>query len=181
MKKIIVMLIVVCCAGCGAPELTDAEKWWQTPPASARYIAFENNGKWGYKDRTGKVIVSPRFEYAVSFPREGNIVVAASGKVAHIMVPSKPLGRVQVGRKWGYADASGRLVIPATFDAAQDFFENLTAVKVGSRWGFIDTSGTMVIPPHYDDASPFLLNVAHVVVGNRWQTIGPDGKNTGSN
>jgi WG containing repeat len=54
------------------------------------------NGKYGYIDRTGKLVVKPQFDYGWSF-YEG-------------------LAQVQVGQKWGYIDYTGKLAIKPEFD-----------------------------------------------------------------
>jgi hypothetical protein len=49
---------------------------------------------------------------------------------------------------WGYADPTGKLVIPAQFDAAHPFTaDGLAEIKRGGHWGMIDRQGREVIPP----------------------------------
>lgn len=54
-----------------------------------------------------------------------------------------------VDYKWGFRDASGKIVIPAKYDQVQDFSNGLAAVATGTlsraKWGFIDKTGNMVI------------------------------------
>jgi len=56
-------------------------------------------------------------------------------------------------KKYGYADASGRIVIRPQFDKALSFSEGLAAVMTKEnhveRWGFIDLTGKMIIPATY--------------------------------
>ena len=47
------------------------------------------NGKWGYMNREGKVVIQPSFDDALTF--------------------SEGMAAVQVGGKWGYIDETGRL------------------------------------------------------------------------
>ncbi|MBN2711024.1 MAG: WG repeat-containing protein [Planctomycetes bacterium] len=173
-----ILALTLLCAGCGETELSDSDKWWLTPPKTATRVVFEKNGKWGYRDLSGKVVIPPRFDRADSFPGEGNVLMQNREKSVHVRLPSKPLGRVMLDGKWGYIDLDGNIVIPPQYDMAMDFFEDLTAVKVGKKWGYIDTKGKMVISPRYDEASPFLLGVAHVRKGEKWMIINNDGKST---
>src|SRR5262249_43294852 len=55
------------------------------------------------------------------------------------------------GKKlWGYADATGRLIIPAQFDLARRFgSEGLAVIKRGPRWGMINRDGREVIPAKF--------------------------------
>lgn len=174
------LLLLACAvAGCGQSELSEAEKWWLTPPPTADRIAFEAaGGKWGYRDRSGATVIAPRFDYAASFPGEGHVMVQGTRKTVHVRTPGKPMGRVEMNGKWGYIDDAGRILIAPRFDAAMDFFEDLTAVRVGDQWGYIDVGGRMILPPRYDEASPFLLGVAHVREGTTWRTIDRNGNDT---
>jgi WG containing repeat len=70
------------------------------------------NGKYGYIDRTGKLVVNPQFDYASSF-YEG-------------------LAQVQVGQKWGYIDHTGKLVIKPQFDYGDRFLTGFAKVEVAS-------------------------------------------------
>lgn len=178
-RMMVLLAGVALLAGCGQSELSESEKWWLQPPPTANRVAFEGqNGKWGYKDLQGNVVVPPRFDYAASFPGEGHIMVQGTRKTVHVRTPGKPMGRVEMNGKWGYVDESGNILIALRYDKAMDFFEALTAVKVGGQWGYIDVKGNMVLPPQYDEASPFLLGVAHVRQGDRWFTIDQTGANT---
>ena len=55
--------------------------------------------------------------------------------------------------KWGFRDTSGKVVVPASYDAVQDFACGLAAVATGAsgnaKWGFIDKTGRMVIPQKF--------------------------------
>ncbi len=93
------------------------------------------NGKWGYIDPTGKIVIAPRFEQATSF--------------------TEGMARIKVGKLFGFIDVTGKLVVPARYPAASDYSEGLARVMVGSKWGFIDKSGRMVIPAIFSDASDF--------------------------
>src|SRR4051812_22317164 len=61
------------------------------------------NGKWGFIDRAGKVVVEPQFD-AYSYLEEGLMAVEVRGK-------------------WGYANAAGEIVIGPQFADARDFSE----------------------------------------------------------
>ena len=63
--------------------------------------AVSIDGKWGFVDSEGEVVVEAQFDEARSF---------ANG-----------LAAVRTGDLWGYADASGKVVIEPAFGAASDF------------------------------------------------------------
>jgi hypothetical protein len=93
------------------------------------------NGKWGYIDTSGRIVISPRFSEAFMF-QEGLAVIV-------------------VGNKWGFIDPTGREVISPTFHEATSFYEGLACVLVGKQWGYIDTNGTLVIPPRFNEKGVF--------------------------
>jgi len=76
------------------------------------FISFALLGaKYGYIDKTGKVVIEPQFfDEAWDF-YEG-------------------LAMVKVGDKWGYIDKAGRMVVESKFDEAGIFSEGLAMVKV---------------------------------------------------
>jgi hypothetical protein len=109
-------------------------------------------GKCGYIDKTGKVVIEPRFGSAYSFS-EGLAVVMT--------------GDMKPGQKWawGYIDKAGKFVIEPQFAFASGFSEGLAAVCVGDfstpakeiedfpKWGYIDKTGKIVITPQFSGLS----------------------------
>jgi hypothetical protein len=81
-------------------------------------ILIRENGKLGYINSAGKVIIRPQYNKADEF-YEG-------------------LARVQTGGKWGYIDATGKVVITPRFDCADNFSEGLARVIVGKKYGYVD-------------------------------------------
>ena len=76
--------------------------------------------------------------------------------------------------KCGFKDKTGKIVIPAIYDAVGDFSEDLALVgkenKVNrdtSKWGFIDKTGKIVIAMTYDSATSFSGGRAKVQIGKK--------------
>jgi WG containing repeat len=82
---------------------------------------------------------------------------------------------VQVGGKYGYQDATGRMAISPRFDNVYEFFDGLAAVSIGGKWGFIDRSGRAVIALQFDNAVSFNHGLAAVKVGDKWGFINKQG------
>lgn len=60
------------------------------------------------------------------------------------------------GNKWGYMDAKGKMVLPGTYDHAEDFQENgLAIVGLMDKSGVINDKGYFIVKPKYDTINPF--------------------------
>jgi len=132
---------------------------------SLRYYPIKVNGKYGFINRSGKIIIPPAYDEAQPF--------------------QQGLSCVRIGNKYGFIDPEGRMVIQPQFDQAFSFSEDLAGVKIGGQWGFTDKSGKLVIEPQYNHALPFREGLASVrtktvagyidKTGKMAFTIDPDG------
>ena len=82
---------------------------------------IHQGGKAGYMDRTGKIVIPPRFDGATGF-REG-------------------LASVKVGEKWGVIDQQGKTIVSPQFEKVRYYSEGLARVKTKEMYGFIDHRG----------------------------------------
>ncbi|HET8540318.1 MAG TPA: WG repeat-containing protein [Anaeromyxobacter sp.] len=154
-------------------------------PAPGPLFPVLERGKWGYIDRTGRVVISPRFDAAGRFS-DGLAPVAlgdrkgwadATGEL--VLVPeyapaeagalhrrfSDGLAVVRDGTKLGYVDRRGRLAIPARFHSAEDFSEGLALTCDAAGCGYVDKTGRGVIGPGFLGGGPFRKGLAAVWVG----------------
>ena len=111
-------------------------------------IPFEKDGKWGYQDKAGKVAISPRYQIAREFSREGMAAVVDD-------------------EGWAYIDEAGRIVIrPLAVDNGPDYFsDGVARFKRSGKVGFFDPRGKVVIQPGYAHAMPFSEGRAAVCDG----------------
>lgn len=107
--------------------------------------------KWGYVDRTGRMLIRPQFQEARSF--------------------TQGLAAIKVDDRWGYVDRKGKVVIPPKFQEAGEFSEDFAPVRWGDKWGYIDKGGSFVVQPQYEEAGKFYEQMANVKVGDRWGYI----------
>lgn len=71
----------------------------------------------------------------------------------------------QFEEKYGFADKTGRIVVPCEYDSVNNFHEGLALVEKLGQYGYIDTTGKLVIPLIYDAASDFSQGYAAVANG----------------
>lgn len=82
------------------------------------YLAVMKDGKWGFADAKGKMVIKPQFVDAGSF--------------------SNGLAAVNIDGKWGYIDKNGKVVIEQQFDGAKNFSSSGSAyVLAGDSWQLI--------------------------------------------
>ncbi len=136
------------------------------------------DGKWGYIDAKGVMVIRPQWDDAGEFSeglaavRSGEawgIVDAAGSVIAKpafekVGLASGGLVRVLEAGRWGYLDRKGAKAIAPAFDAAMDFSEERAAIMKGGKWGFVDTRGRTVIEPRYEAAGKFSAGIARVAV-----------------
>jgi hypothetical protein len=124
----------------------------------------------GYIDKTGAMVITPRFDSARDFS-EGLAYVEAQGFKGFIDREGKPVikidddltardfheGLAAIGGRnpyspqyWGYIDRTGKLVVERKYQFADDFSEGMAGVAVERKYGFINRAGELVITPRFE-------------------------------
>jgi hypothetical protein len=134
---------------------------WSPDNTADPLYRFVRDGKAGYIDATGKVVISPTFKDN----HENLLDSFHDGRLA-----------IDFGRA-GYVDAKGRKVIDKKFDSGGDFSEGLAMVRLTreGRLGYIDLGGKVVIPAQFEEADSFSEGVASVLVKERAGFIDKEG------
>lgn len=111
-----------------------------TAVQAQQLVAFKENGKAGFKDQSGKVIIEPKYSGAEDF--------------------SEGLACVSLNDVWGFIDETGKVVIPFKYNSGyasgSKFSQGLASVSLNEKWGYIDKTGNTVIPFEYNEAWDFL-------------------------
>ena len=89
---------------------------------------------------------------------------------------SQQLIRYYDNYKAGFKIPEGKVIIPAKYDAAGDFFDGLATVIINNKRGYINTSGILVIEAKYEDAGKFNLGVAPVKWAGKYGLINKQDK-----
>lgn len=130
-------------------------------PFSAEGLAIvAEEGKWGFVDTTGHVVIPLRFDQADAF-HEGHAVVNEGGW----RLPLRPRDAIQGGR-WYVIDTQGEEVRALPYDFVSGFSGGLAVVNRGGTlgdygspeggvWGYIDWHGVEVVEVRYERAFAF--------------------------
>jgi hypothetical protein len=89
---------------------------------------FRRDGKVGFFDRRGRVVIEARYSFALPFS-EGRAAVCDG-----CVEVSEGEHRTLRGGRWGFIDRDGRLVVPLEFEAAESFEKGKARVRAGGRW-----------------------------------------------
>ncbi len=126
-----------------------------------------DNGLYGYLDRTGKVVVPPIYTQATieQTPIEQLIALAAQELILFT-----------VDEKWGYKNRLEEIVIPATFNTACGFSDDMALVERDGQWFYINKDGSQATPAlSYNHTENFVNGYAKVRSGKFWGYIDKTG------
>ncbi|MGC4050576.1 MAG: WG repeat-containing protein [Paludibaculum sp.] len=166
----------------------DREIWEKDIRSNTPLFRFVVQGKAGYINAEGRVVIPPQFRVLGETGRDDfyeGIASAGFGGRFWVNEQGKELdplsdGAVRIGkaaegmirtyrklngsRLEGFVDFQGLRVIPEKFEETKEFSEGLAAVRVGGLWGYIDKTGSFAIAPRFLGAEPFSEGAARVIV-----------------
>lgn len=135
---------------------------------------IQREGKWGYIDRAGTLLIAPRFAAAHAFFDGLAAVEGDNGKWGYI----RRTGEFAIAPAWAdepgdFHDgravvANGTTVIRkdgsivGKYEEVQPYSEGLAGYREGRRWGFLDVEGKPAIRPRFDGVQPFSSGFARV-------------------
>lgn len=106
--------------------------------SSEGLACIKKDGKYGYIDCTGKMVIATEYDWVHPF--------------------SEGLADVKRDGKMGFIDQLGEVIIPFEYDSTygfEGFVEGLARVKKGKKWGMINKANEIVIPFEYNDSEDF--------------------------
>ncbi|MCD4705125.1 WG repeat-containing protein, partial [bacterium] len=147
--------------------------------------AVEKDDKWGFIDKSGKLVIEYQFDFATGFEeglsvvhkdnkrgfidKSGNIVIGYHYDIAGGF--KEGLAEVENFNAIGFIDKSGNLVIDYQFRYSWGFKEGLAPVRGYDKWGYIDKSGNLVIDYQFRWARNFSKGLAAVLKDDKWGFI----------
>jgi hypothetical protein len=101
--------------------------------------------------------------------------------LALVSAPAQPgttdhLFPIREGRKLGFINRAGAVVVTPQYDAVAELKEGRARVTVGTLSGYIDLSGKVVVEPKYDTAGDFRNSRAIVRQDTKYSLVDPAGK-----
>jgi hypothetical protein len=100
-----------------------------------RYFQVEKDGKTGFRDLDGNIVIEPKFDMAEMFSEE--------------------LSAVEVDKKWGYIDTTGNYVLQPKYEYAGSFHNGLAGFRANDKYGFINRQWQEVIKPQFEWVDEF--------------------------
>ncbi len=144
-------------------------------------------GSYGYMDKSSKVVVPHKYDYAIDF-KNGVGIVSKDGQYGTIdrtgktIVPAvydqisayaDDLAVVSKDQKYGAINKQGEVVIPLTFDNIRGFNEGLSPYFIGEygsdtpdEYGYISTDGKIAIKAKWGEVARFSNGIAAVQIGD---------------
>ena len=132
--------------------------------------------RFGYADRSGKLIADTEYEFAYPFS-EGLGCVRKNGKYGflnrggEVAIPfeyldaapfSEGLAYFATEETYGFMDKNGKPVFFLDCDSVSSFHDGLAYFSVDGKYGFLNQQGDVVIEAVYDDVSYFQDGIAQV-------------------
>ena len=77
--------------------------------------------------------------------------------------------------KYGFKDASGKVIIAPKYDLAYPIDEGMAAVRLNGKYGYVNQNGKEIISPKYDNTWKFIGGYAAVRLGGRYGFIDQNG------
>jgi len=100
-----------------------------------KYFQYMENGKTGFRDLDGKIVIKAIYESAEMF--------------------SEGYSSVQVGEKWGLIEENGKYIIEPKFEYLGSVHNGLASYRANDKYGFVDIKGKEVIKPQFEWVDEF--------------------------
>ncbi len=132
------------------------EEWSGPAPTLPTLFPVRQGSKWGFIDKTGRLVLGFQYEEAWDF--------------------SDGVAAVRVGDDWGFIDESGKMLIAPQFADVGPFFDGRAQLVTDSGIGYIDKTGEVVIPPEFEGAYEFHEGLAGVLLEEGYGFIDTSGE-----
>ena len=98
-------------------------------------LAIRNNGKWGYINNRGDLVIATKYDSCDVF-KHG-------------------FARVRMGNKWGIIDRTGTQIIESKYESIFPGENGIFIFYENGSWGVIDKTGKVIAPPTFSSITSF--------------------------
>jgi outer membrane protein assembly factor BamD (BamD/ComL family) len=152
-------------------------------------IAVSKNGKWGFIDEKGDLVI-PLIYSNVSLFQEELAAVERNGKWHFIDKTGSEiiseaskynslcgncfnggLALIERDSKFGFIDKRGAVKVAIEYDVALGFYEGVAPVKKNKKWGIVNSNGEEITTFSYDDANEFYRGFSRVRKNEKYGLI----------
>ena len=152
--------------------------------------SVEVDGKHGYINRSGEIVLPPvyfraspfRDGFAIVDTGPGEQLIDRTGRL--VPLPTGVYPSISVNRftlvfdqdyKWGMAGPDGKLFVPCIYDAIRPFFEGYATFRLNDKAGFIRQSDGRVVQTDFDSINSFENGIAETYQDQLWGAIDANG------
>jgi hypothetical protein len=173
-------------------DCTDVENF-SCGLAAAEFEVGDDDWRYGAIDKTGKMVIQPKYWFAYTFEedlmavvlneedkfgfvdKEGNFAIAPEYEDAEIF--SEGLAPVKKDGRWRFIDHDGHdvVLLDERFDYVNTLTDGRAMVKIGDKSGAIDKAGNLIIDARFDNMHPFSEGLAYARIGDTHGFINPSG------
>ncbi|MEQ8907974.1 MAG: WG repeat-containing protein [Vicingaceae bacterium] len=154
------------------------------------YLPFSRNGKWGFMDTTGQILIAPEYDLVEPF-QEGLALAVKDGKVGYlnksgeVVIPfeyedgesfKQGLAVVMKQNYYGLIDKTNQARLPFTYEVVGTFYSDLAVIANDTAYGYVNREGKVVIPPTLEFADDFQHGFAMVELDEKKGLINELGK-----
>jgi len=123
----------------------------------------DENFKYGFMDKTGKIVIEPKYDYVTDFS-EGLAGVKLYWKCGYIDKNNKfvielpkcdgvegfkgGLAKIFINGKQGYINKQGKYIVKPEYISLGEYSEGLVDFQIGDKIGYIDEKGKIAIKPY---------------------------------
>ncbi len=99
------------------------------------FFQYMNNGKTGFRDLDGEIVIEAIYESAEMF--------------------SEGYSAVELDNRWGLIDKSGKVVIEPVYSYLGSMHEGLMSFRENDKYGFVNVNNKVIIKPQFDWVDEF--------------------------
>lgn len=141
----------------GTTPAVDSSKIVKPVPPRAYYYPYLKGNKWGYADTTGKIVITPEFDFASSMVNGYGIVI--KNKLSAII------------------DSTGKVVTDFKYEYIGNFKGKLASFSSKGKYGVLNGAGKEVLEAKYNSVSIYESGYIVVVTSdNRTVCYDSEGK-----